>query len=233
MGGGQVVLPEVLLRGLEKAIGIQQASVGSFVARLRRGRPGATPAEILAVLEKQYLTTVTGTGAVVGGAAAAPGVGTLAALVLSSGEVAVFLETTALFALAVAEVHGLWVNDAEWRRTLVLAVVLGDQGAELMQKMAGRTGQHWGDLLPDVIPKSSITAMNKTLSRWFLKRYSRKQGILVLGKIAPFGIGAAIGGAGNRALGRQVINSSRRVFGCPPADFGDTRSIVIINDAVG
>ena len=233
MRDGRVDLLEVLQRGLEKAIGIQQAPVAGFVARLRRTRPGATPAEIIAVLEKQYLAAVTGTGAAVGGAAAAPAIGTLTALALSSGEVVVFLETTALFALAVAEVHGLQMDDAERRRTLVLAVVLGDQAAMLVQKMTGRIGQHWGELLPDVIPKSSITAINKTLSRWFLKRYGRKQGMLVLGKVAPFGIGAAIGGAGNRALGRQVINSSRQVFGPPPVSFGDGATVTITEDTVG
>ncbi|MGH3824435.1 MAG: hypothetical protein ACRDRA_16625 [Pseudonocardiaceae bacterium] len=233
MGARPSGLPEVLLRGLEKAIGIQQAPIGSFVARLRRARPGATPAEIIAVLEKQYLTAVTGTGAAVGGAAAAPGVGTLAALALSGGETAVFLEATALFALAVAEVHGLRVDDVERRRTLVLAVVLGDQGAMLVRKMTGRTGQHWGELLPDAIPKSSITAVNKTLGHWFLKRYGRKQGMLLLGKVAPFGIGAAIGGAGNRALGRQVINSSRQIFGPPPISFGEGTTVTIVNGTVG
>ncbi|MGH3966511.1 MAG: hypothetical protein ACRDRY_25280 [Pseudonocardiaceae bacterium] len=107
MGDRRVDLPTVLMRGLEKAIGIQQSPVAGYVARLRRARPGATPAEIVAVLEKQYLVTVTGTGAAVGGVAAAPGVGTVAALALSGGETAVFLEVTALFALAVAEVHAI------------------------------------------------------------------------------------------------------------------------------
>ncbi|MGH3995386.1 MAG: hypothetical protein ACRDSN_23330, partial [Pseudonocardiaceae bacterium] len=184
-------------------------------------RPGATPAEIVAVLEKQYLATVTGTGAAVGGVAAAPGVGTVAALALSGGETAVFLEVTALFALAVAEVHAIRVEEIERRRTLVLAVVLGDRGAMLVEKVAGRTGQHWADLLPDVLPMSSITSINKTLGRWFLTRYARKQGVVAIGRVAPFGIGAAVGGAGNRAFGRLVVNTSRRVFGPAPTSFAD------------
>lgn len=60
-----------------------------------------------------------------------------------------FLETTVLFALTVAEVHGIRVDEVERRRTLVLAVVLGEHGAKLMEKMAGRTDQHWGELLPE------------------------------------------------------------------------------------
>lgn len=230
---GPVRLPEMLHRALEKAIASQRSPVAGYVARLRRARPDATPAEIVTVLEKQYLRAVTGTGAAVGGAAAVPGVGTVAALALSGGEVALFLEATALFALAVAEVHGIRVEEVERRRTLVLAVALGDHGAMLVEKMAGRTGQHWGDLLPDAIPMSSITAINKTLGRWFWTRYGRKQGMVAIGRIAPFGIGAAIGAAGNRAFGRTVVNTSRRVFGPSPAGFVDGGTVQITNGTVG
>jgi hypothetical protein len=230
--GQEAGLPVALLRGVERAIGMQQAPVTGYVAWLRRAQPNATPAEIIAVLEKQYLATVTGTGAAVGGVAAAPAVGTALALALSAAEMALFLEATALFALAVAEVHGLHVVEIERRRTLLLAIVLGDNGVMLVEKMTGRTGQQWGDLLPAGIPPASITAINKTLGRWFLKRYGRKQGILALGKIAPLGIGAAIGVAGNRAFGRTVIAASRRAFGPPPSNFIDDRPVVIIDGSV-
>lgn len=63
MGDERVRLPEVLHSALAKAIGIQQAPIAGYVARLRRARPDATPTEIIAVLEKRYLAAVTGTGA--------------------------------------------------------------------------------------------------------------------------------------------------------------------------
>jgi hypothetical protein len=213
MGDGEAGLPAALLRGIEKAINIQRPSVAGYLARLCRAQPNATPAEIIAVLEKQYLATVTGTGAAVGGAAAAPAVGTALALALSAGETALFLEATALFTLAVAEVHGIRVAEVERRRMLLSAIVLGDNGVILVEKMTSRTGQHWGDLLPAGIPLSSITAINKTLGRALVKRYGRKQGMVALGRLAPFGIGAAIGAAGNRAFGRTVVAASRRAFG--------------------
>ena len=226
-------MPALLQRTLEKAIALAQSPVAGYVARLRRARPLASPAEIIAVLEKQYLATVTGTGAAVGGVAVAPGIGTVAALALTGGETALFLETTALFALAVAEVHGIRVDEVERRRTLVLAVALGDNGAMLVEKIAGRGGEQWVKLLPDAIPMSSITAINKTLGRWFLTRYGRKQGVLALGRIAPFGIGVAIGAAGNRAVGRVVVDTSRRVFGPPPARFPGGSTVMIVEGTVG
>ncbi|HEX2264632.1 MAG TPA: hypothetical protein VHH52_12905 [Pseudonocardiaceae bacterium] len=65
-------LRELLRSALEKAIGLRQSLVAGYVARLRRAGSDATPAEVIAVLEKQYLRAATGTGAAVGGVAAAP-----------------------------------------------------------------------------------------------------------------------------------------------------------------
>ncbi|MGH3977049.1 MAG: hypothetical protein ACRDS9_27595, partial [Pseudonocardiaceae bacterium] len=72
MGQRRAWRSEVLLRSLEKAINVQRAPAAGYVARLRRMRPDATPAEIIAVLEKRYLAVVTGAGAAAGGVAAAP-----------------------------------------------------------------------------------------------------------------------------------------------------------------
>lgn len=222
MGDGHVIatdLPAVVHSGVEKAIGIQHSAVAGYVQRLRRTRPAATPAELIATLEKQYLAAVTGTGAAMGGVAAAPGAGTGLAIALSAGETAVFLETTALFTLAVAEVHAVPVDDAERRRDVVLTVVLGDGGTMLVEKATGRTGERWAKLLTDLVPMSSISAINKALCHWFMSQYPRNHGAMVLAKILPFGIGAGIGAAGNHAFGRMVVNASRRVFGPPPASF--------------
>jgi hypothetical protein len=224
MGDGRVAggnLPAVVQSGVEKAIGAQHSAVTHYVQRLRRARPAATPAEIIEVLEKQYLAAVTAAGAAIGGAAAVPGAGTSFAFALSAGETAVFLETTALFTLAVAEVHAIRVDEIERRRTLVLTVVLGDGGAMLVDKVAGRTGEHWGKLLTDLMPMSSLSAINKTLCHWFVTHYPRKHGAMVIGKLLPFGIGAGIGAAGNHAFGRMVVSASRRVFGAPPDSFED------------
>ena len=226
--GSRVGLSEVLLRGVEKAVDLQGSPVSGYVARLRRARPDMAPAGVIAVLERRYLAVVTGAGAAVGGVAAVPAVGAVIALALSGGETVVFLQATALFALAVAEVHGIRVEEVERRRVLVLAVVVGDHGAMLVEKIAGQTSEHWGKLLPESIPMSSITAINKTLGGWFVSKYGRRRGFVAMGRVAPLGIGAG----GNRACGRVVVKTSRRVFGPPPADFPDNGAVRGM-DAVG
>jgi hypothetical protein len=133
------------------------------------------------------------------------------------------LEATALFSLAVAEVHGLRFDDLERRRTLLLAILLGDSGASFVEKAAERTGKHLGRLLTEAIPLSTITKVNKVLGRWFVTKYGTKQGLIVIGRLAPFGIGAGIGGAGNALFGRTVVAGARRAFGPPPGEWQDAR----------
>jgi hypothetical protein len=75
--------------------------------------------------------------------------------------------------------------------------------------------------LTEAIPTSTITKVNKVLGRWFVTKYGTKQGILVIGRLAPFGIGAGIGGAGNALFGRTVVAGARRAFGPPPGEWTD------------
>ncbi|MEI7035091.1 hypothetical protein [Streptomyces pratensis] len=67
-----------------------------------------------------YVSALTGAGAAVGGAAAAPGGGTGVALALSAGGALSSLELSALFALSVTEVHGVPIDEIERRRTIVM-----------------------------------------------------------------------------------------------------------------
>jgi hypothetical protein len=134
-------------------------------------------------------------------------------------EIASFLELTAVFAHAVAEVHGVHVDDPESKRLLILAVTLGGPGADLVEHLAGRSGAHWGRLLVRRVPAETLKRVNKALGRSFLTKYGTKQGALVLGRAAPFFLGSAIGAAGNAALAQGSIAAARRAFGPPPALF--------------
>lgn len=207
------------VRALDKALEIQRPLVLRHLARMRRTRPNSSPAEIIRALEKHYLATVVSSGVAVGGAAAAPGVGTAAALALSVGEVGVFLEASVLFSLAIAEVHGVTIDDLERRRTLVLAVILGNSGSATVEKIAQRTGQHWARKAINSIPIETIRAINRVLGRNFVTKFGTEEGIIVLGRVVPFGIGAVIGGGANAALGTTVTRAARRAFGPPPASF--------------
>jgi hypothetical protein len=205
---------------VDKSLDVQQPAVEAYLRRARQRRPDATPAEVVASLERQYLGSVVTLGGGAGAAAAIPGVGTAAGLVVNIAEVGAFIEASALFCLAVAEVHGVRVEDLERRRTLLLAVLMGDGGSKIVQKMAGRTGPYWAKTLANGIPMSAINGVNKVLGPRFVTRYGTRQGVLVLGRDLPFGIGAAIGAGGNAAFGRMTITGARRAFGPAPTAWG-------------
>ncbi len=172
-------------------------------------------------LERQLLASVTASGAAVGAAAAAPGFGTAAALTLSAGESGAFLEAAALYTLALADVHGVHISDLERRRSLFLAIMLGESGNQAISSVAERTGKHWARQLVQRIPTSQIKAINKVLGHNFVTKYGTKQGLVVLGRIVPFGIGAVIGGSANAAMAQAVIRSARRAFGPAPTTWRD------------
>lgn len=210
-------------KGVEKAIvslldngsRLQAPAVANYVARTRRAHPDETPADTIARLEKLYLNTVTGSGSAVGATAAVPGLGTAAALAASGAETVFFLEASAVFTLAVAAIHGISPHDNEQRRALVLAVVLGEGGKEIVERTVGHSAKNWATLLANRIP--GLKDMNDSLLKRFLMRFIVRRSALLVGKVIPAGIGAVIGGVGNRAIGRGVINNARNAFGPPPA----------------
>jgi hypothetical protein len=208
-----------ILQLLDKAINVQSPLVRKNIARSRQRNPEATPAEAIRSLERMYVSALTGTGAAVGGTAAAPGVGTGVALALSAGEALSSLELSTLFALSIAEVHGVPIDEIERRRTIVMGIMLGGSGSATIGKVAERTGQHWGRQVVAKVPVETLRQINKILGKNFITKYGTKQGIIVLGRVAPFGIGAAIGGGANALIATMAVRAGRRAFGPPPTSW--------------
>jgi len=208
----------VLSQIIERGSRVQGPAVKAYVERLRQGNPDATPAEIVTKLEKQYLAAVMASGAAVGSAAAVPGIGTLVALSAVAGETVVFLETTALFVLAVAEVHGIPAEHRERRRALVLSVLVGEDSKHAIADLIGpaRTSGAWLSDGAATLPLPAVSQLNTRLLRYFVKRYTLRRGAIMFGKLLPVGIGAVVGGIGNRLMGKRIIKHARAAFGAPP-----------------
>ena len=175
------------------------------------------------ILERRYLAAVTTGGAAVGATAVIPGIGTGVTLVLSGVETAGFLEATALFAQSVAEVHGIAIDNPERARALVMTLMLGNEGIDLVRQFAGQASgggiarnAYWGELITNTMPKALMGTVVDRLRHVFIKQFAVRGGAGIIGKAIPFGIGAAIGGAGNHILGRRVLQQSRLAFGAPP-----------------
>jgi hypothetical protein len=210
-----------LTNAIMKALDVQRPLVLANLNRLRRKYPEASPAELSARLEKGYLVAITGGGAAVGGSALVPGVGTVAALGLSAAATVGFLEATALYAQSIAELHGIHTDNPERARTMVMAILMGEEGVALIRELAGQTqgkrpGQTWGSVVGTSMPAGMVGTLMDSMRRRFLKKILARQGTAMLGRAVPFGIGAVVGGAGNHMMGRKVIAATREAFGEPP-----------------
>jgi hypothetical protein len=211
-------------RGLDRLLAIQRPVVLAHLRTIRRNHPTATPDEIVRILERRYLTAVTTGGAAVGATAVVPGIGTGVTLALSGVETAAFLEATALFAQSVAEVHGLHVENPDRARALVMTLMMGSEGVDLVRQFAARAAgagvsrdAYWGEIITSGLPKAVMGQVVDRLRRMFIKQFAVRGGAGIIGRAIPFGIGAAIGGAGNHILGRRVLQHARHAFGAAPA----------------
>lgn len=211
-----------LASAIMKALDVQRPLVLANLNRYRRKYPEAGPAELAARLEKDYLTAVATGGASVGLFAIAPGIGTIATLGLSAVATVGFLEATALYAQSIAELHGISTAEPERAQTMVMGIIMGDEGSALIKEFAGQAtgkgglGRSWGNIVGRSMPSGAVGSLLGSMQRHFLKKLLAKQGTVLLGRAVPFGIGAAVGGFGNHAMGRRIVAATRQAFGEAP-----------------
>lgn len=218
-------MPALVQQALDRAVRIPSATIHAHVESVRRRNPEADPARVVALLEREYLLVVAGAGGAVGAAAAAPVVGTGVATALTIGDVATFFGASAAFSLAVASVHGIDVADTERRKALLLATLLGESGAKVVGDAAEISTLRLGRVLLTRMPRSTVKKVNNALTRKLLRTQMVRVGGLAVGRLVPYGIGAAVGYAGGRALGQTVVKGARLAFGPPPSGFSDVFEI--------
>lgn len=215
----------LMVRGLDRVLAIQRPLVLAHIRSIRLRNPQASPAEIIRILERRYLAAVTAGGAAVGATAVVPGIGTGITLALSGVETVGFVESTALFAQSVAEVHGIPVSNPDRARSLVMTLMLGKEGVDLVGQLAGQAAgrggsrsSYWGELVTKSLPRAAVGPLADRLKSAFVRQFAAKGGASFIGKALPFGVGAAVGGAGNHILGRRVLTTSHKAFGAPPIE---------------
>ncbi|TGY37965.1 hypothetical protein E5344_06040 [Microbacterium laevaniformans] len=214
------------IRALDRVLQVQRPAVIAHLRSIRLRHPEAATSDIVRMLERRYLAAVTTGGAAVGATAVVPGIGTGMTLALSGVETVGFLEATALFAQSLAELHGIRVENPDRARALVLTLMLGKEGVDLVaqlgRQLAG-TGTprptYWGELITKSLPRAAVGPLVDRLKSAFIRQFAAKGGASVIGKALPFGIGAAVGGTGNHLLGRRVVVGSRRAFGGAPLQY--------------
>ncbi|WP_353843880.1 hypothetical protein [Brevibacterium sp. RIT 803] len=210
---------------LSKLLSVQRPVALAYVRSLRRRNPDATPEELIKIIRRHYLALTTSGGAAVGATAAVPGLGTTAALGVATAETAGFLEGTALFAQAISEIHGLPVQDSKRANALVLGLMLGKDGKNLVQKFSKQSGGsesmfgNWGSTVTKQLPAPVVDLLVRKLRKTFIRKFAARAGGSLVGRLLPFGIGAIIGGVVNAQMARKVANESTEAFGAAPTIF--------------
>ena len=219
-----------LERALDKAIAIPAALIEERVARMRRDRPGADAAELVEMAGARFRRDAGLSSGAVGASAAIPAISTGAAAALTVGQSAAFIASAVTYVLTVAEIQGVHVVDADRRRALVLSALLGKEGSEAVQGQLGLSSMFWAAQLLMQMPLPSVKSINARLIKRVAKRSAAKGGALALGRLLPFGIGAAIGWSGGRALANQVIEGAQAALGPQLAlsDYVDSSHVEVI-----
>lgn len=284
--------PEAAEREITQAVSARHKVARKYVMRLRKRNPEATPAEVISMLERHYVTAITIAGGVVTagtiaanvGLALIPGVaagkeaGKGAAKVAAKGaaktvatkaaaraaaktaakgaamsaaktgaERAVHLlpagdeqlqfEITAVFALAMAEIHDMSL-DQEQAHALVYGLSNGRVSQQQIAAMAtdiahesGATagvGQtiasgrddwsHWANTLADTLPGGAAQNLVRTVQTGQLETVrsalnGKQQSVI------EYGVGALAGGATRFLFGGEVVEASRLAFAEAPSEF--------------
>ena len=199
----------LLERTLDRVVSMNADLARVHVRRFGAGKTGKT---LLKRLDRQYRLTIAGSGAAVGASAIVPGVGTAAGVALSAAQAVATLEATMLYVLSYAEATGVEVGDVDRRRVLLMAVLLGESGTRLVEKVLGDSDEHWGALLAHGVPAEVVHRVNAQLRGKFLARYGVASAAIAVARLLPFGAGAAVGAVAGAASSGAVVRATRKAF---------------------
>lgn len=234
-----VALPDDFQERVFRAIAVQRPAVTAYIKEVRRKKPDATPAEVMKTIEGQYVATTTMASAAIGASASIPAVGVPVAIGLGVGDLIFFYETTALFALCMAELRGIPIDDPERAKAIVLGALLGEKkrnkvaamvlaalpaGATVAVarstagKVASNATPRWGDLLAEQLPDSALVPVTMVLARQAIAQGTVMGAVKISSKAIPV-IGAVAGGATSFYFGSSVVKSCRTGFSDPVTEW--------------
>lgn len=247
-------IPAPVLDAAGKALieGVDRAVVSRWERAQRvaiETAPNAAPdvkARAIAAPIKRKMTAL---GAAAGATAAAPGVGTSVAVGTLAAELGVVALRTTDMVMAIGAAYGHTDAGPEERRAWVLAVLaFGDDAAEEFTTLARDMGLNLGEghaieLAGEAIgggagqmaTVDALRRINSTLVAQVLKKWGTRRGAATVGKLLPFGIGAAVGGSANYVMLREFAKQADRFFASYDRDFllGFARKDTVTrNDAI-
>lgn len=214
---------------LAGAVTVQRPIVLTNLRRLRKAHPTLTNSQLAMQLDKEFRRAMTGGGAAIGATAAVPGVGTVTSLGLSTLATGSFLEMSAIYAQSMAELSGISTADPQRAKLLVMGIMLGEEGRRLLGELSAQADGRGVGPIGSIVPLSNVATSSASattmaglishqLKRQFVRRFFIRQGTSMFARAIPYGVGAVIGGVGNRVLAKQIITTAHKTFGELPEE---------------
>ncbi|MDP4332143.1 hypothetical protein Q7F20_02065 [Curtobacterium sp. A7_M15] len=169
-----------------------------------------------------------------------------AARLLPAGDQQLQFEITAVFGLALADLHGMDL-DKDQAQALVLGLTnervsqqqiatMASDVAEVTSDGAISTGQriaagrddwsHWATTLSDALPGGAAQTLVRTIQTGELDPV--REGLTGKQRASvEYGVGAITGGVARFVFGRDVVKSSRTAFPEAPEDFPDHLALTV------
>lgn len=214
---------KALIEGIDRAVEARWDEALELASETAPGAPPETKARMIADPVKKRMTAL---GAAAGATAAAPGVGTGVAVGAIAAELGVVALQVTDMVMATGAAYGYTDASPEERRAWVLAVLaFGEDAADEFTSLARDIGLKLGDghaleLANEAIgggagQMATIDALrrvNQQLVLQVLQKWGGRRGAATLGKLLPFGIGAAVGGSANYILVRELSEQTNNFF---------------------
>ncbi len=215
---------KALIEGIDRAVESRWDHALETAERTAPGASADVKTRLIAAPVKRRMTVL---GAAAGATAAAPGVGTSAAVGAIVAELGVVALQVTDMVMAIGAAHGHTDASAEERRAWVLAVLaFGDDAAEEFTTLARDIGLKLGEnhaleLASEAIgggagqvaTVDALRRINQALVAQILQKWGARKGAATLGRLLPFGIGAAVGGSANYMMLRELASQADDFFG--------------------
>lgn len=222
-------VPAPLLDAAGRAVlkGVDQAVERRWQRALARAEAaqGDTVDDRVRSVAKSFHREMVSLGVATGATAATPGLGTAGAASLLVADMTWFAFRSADLIMTVAAVHGRVESTVEERRAWVLLVLaLGEGTADEVDDLLSNINplvvagsDQVGALVAGVVGGDAATVdglrrLNTNLAARVLTRYGSRRGMVTVGKLLPFGVGALVGGSANWALIRSISKRADRLF---------------------
>lgn len=194
--------------------------------RLREQNPTKTPEALQRIAAARFVRRVGAESGAVGAVAAYPGAGTAVSAASSGVQLLSFVSEAAHYTLVAAHLHGIDLRDPAKRTALVLASLMGREGAEALSAQLGIQAVSWFRDSFIGIRTTAAQEFNRVMTAWLRRRALKKAASSTLTRLLPFGVGAVVGWSIGRSMANSVIEGAAIALGPAPLSFPEDPLVV-------